>query len=746
MPSKFFSNVRGDIFGGLTTSVVALPLAVAFGVAAFSPLGDDFIAVGALAGLFASIIAGALASLCGGTPSQISGPTAPMAVVVTSVIVRLMNDPEITSIATSPTQISKVILLFVAVTIVLGGFFQICLGLIGGGKLIKFIPYPVVAGFMNGIAVIIFLAQLRPILGVPKGTRLLEIFKGGSAIQWETLVVGLTTVIAVVVAGRYIKAVPGALIGLLVGIGIYFLIGGVASARLLELENNDLIIGAIPSAVPEPTQLFTFFELFGQIPLAKWSIVAVPALTLGVLAAIDTLLTSVVADVATKTKHRSNRELIGQGIGNVASALFGGLPAAGSTSVTMVNVNAGGRTPLSGVVKSVVVLLVVLVLSPLVQWIPMAVLGGILAVTAVRIVDWESLRLFRKKSTLQDVFVVLTVTVITVSVDLMVAVGIGLVIASFLFVKDQIGKTVIRRRYTGDVVHSKKVRDRVVMEVLERHGGKIKVYELSGSLFFGTCDRLFGELEKDFESLCIILDLKRVNTIDLTGALLIRQIVDRVKDKGNHLLLSFLDIPGNKDKEMIRRFLDDLSLPKAVGEDHIFPDTDRALEWAEDTLIKSMSRETGIGLFRIREVLGDIEVFKDLGREQMDKVEPFLKVREFPKGENIFEEGDEGDGVYFILSGYVSVMAGVGADGRVRRLTTFSEGVFFGDMALLEGKARSATVRAEADTKTLFMSNQDFVAFREKHPELASEMLLGIARELSWRLRRANAEVRTLAE
>jgi SulP family sulfate permease len=699
---RFFSNLRGDIFGGLTTSVVALPLSVAFGVAAFAPLGPEYVAQGALAGLYASIIAGALASIFGGTPAQISGPTAPMSVVVTSIIVNLMKDPELTQIGATPAE---VILLLVAVTIVFGGLFQMVLGFVGGGKLIKYIPYPVMAGFMNGIAVIILMKQIHPLLGADESASLASIFIGQAEVRYETIIAGIVTIVITVVAGRLIRVIPGALIGLIFGIATYLVIGALTSPELLRLENNPLIIGPIPSAVPTPHQIFSFFQLVDEIPLAKWTLIIIPALTLSILAAIDTLLTSVVADVVTKTKHNSNKELIGQGLGNIASALFGGLPAAGSTTVTMVNINNGGRMPLSGCIKSLLVLLIVLVLSPLVQWIPMAVLAGVLVVTALRIVDYQSINLFKKKSTFENLFIVLAVTIITVSIDLMIAVGIGLVISSFLFVKDQIGKTIVRRKYTGNLVHSKKVRDRETMQILEEKGHLITVYELSGSLFFGTCDKLLMEVEKDLNSLCIILNLKLVNTIDLTGAQLIRQIVDRIQDKGNHLLLANLDMPGDRDKERLRRFMEDLRVTEIVGTDHIFPDTDRALEWAEDLLIE---RETYKEQLKKKELaLRDFTVFKDLSTEQLHLVQQYLRPMSFRQGDIIFRQGDPGDGIYFILSGYVSVLTGQGTTGRVRRLATFAEGVFFGDMAILEDQPRSATVCSEIETNVLFMAKED---------------------------------------
>ncbi len=738
---KLLSNIRNDILGGITTSVVALPLAIAFGVAALAPLGPEYVAQGALAGLYATIIAGALAGLFGGTPAQISIATAPMSVLVTSVIVRAMQDPALTALDVDPAE---VILLLVAATIVLGGVLQLLLALLGGGRLIKYIPYPVVAGFMNGIAVIIFLSQVRPFFGVDKSTSIAAILNGDAVLRYETVVVGLVTIATIVLARRFIRAVPAALVGLVFGILAYVVIGVTASPGLLQFTGNSLIVGAIPSAIPTPTQLFTFLRIVGDIPASLWLSILVPALTLSVLASIDTLLTSVVSDIVTKTRHNSRQELFGQGIGNIASAMFGGLPAAGSTAVTMVNVNAGGRTPLAAVVNSVVVLLVVLALGGLVQWIPMSVLAGILIVTAVGMVDYESLNLIKKKSAFENLFIVAVVTVITVSIDLMVAVGIGLVIASLLFVRDQLRRTIVRRRYTGDMVHSKRVRDQDAMQLLADNGAKIVVYELSGSLFFGTCDKLQTEVEKDLERLCIILDLKRVDTIDLTGAQVMRQIVDRAQEKGNHLVLAHVNGSGDKDKERIQRFLADIGVLEAVGEQHVFEDTDRALEWAEETLIDHITLERQVS--SAMRVLRDLSVFKSLSDAQLQIVQPFLVPRSFKEGDIVFNEGDPGDGMYFILNGYVSILADSVDGDRTRRLATFAAGVFFGDMAVLEGKPRSATVRAETNSELLFLSNDGFHQLTEQEPLVASQMLLGIARELSYRLRVTTAEVRALEE
>jgi len=737
---KAFPTFRGDFFGGLTTSVIALPLAIAFGVAAFAPLGPEYIAMGALAGLYGAIVSAALATLFGGTPSQITNTTAAMSVFVTSMIAGMMKDSEI---ATYGVNRVEIVLLLTAMVIFWGGLFQIILGAVGGGRLIKFIPYPVIAGFMNGIAVLIFISQLKPFFGLGD-VSMTALFSGNVSVQSDMMIVGAVTIVTTLLAGKFTKNIPSTLIGLLFGIGAYFLIGKLYNPDLLSMQGNTRIVGPISTALPSPREVQVFLARMNDVPMRLWFSLMIPAMTLGILASIDTLLTSVTADVVTRTKHDSNRELVGQGIGNIASAAFGALPVAGSTTATMVNINNGGRTRLAGLINSGCILLAVLLLGQYIQLIPISVLAGILIVTAAKMVDIDSLNLFKKKSVFENVVIILIVTLITVSIDLMIAVAIGLVIAAFLFVKEQIGKTIVRRKYYGHAVHSKKVRKRDHMRILEDKGKQIVIYELSGSLFFGTCDKLMTEIESDLKRLSIILDLKRVSTIDLTGAQLIRQIVDRVHDHGHYVLLSFLDIPDDEDKDRLRKFLEDTGVIKTIGTNQIFYDTDHALEWAEDRLI---ARELADSTEKSESMaLKNIALFRDLTPEQMAVVESFLHPISHKKGELIFREGDPGDKIYFILSGIVSVIANFTDNGRPHRFTTFAEGLFFGDMAILEDRQRSASIQAETDTELMFMHKDDFQQLTETEPKIASRILMAMAREMSYRLRLANAEVRALSD
>ena len=732
-------GLRGDIIGGATTSVIALPLAIAFGIVALAPLGPEYAAEGALAGLYGVIVGGVLASLFGGTTGQISVPTAPMSVMVTSIIAGLLADPRLRAVVADP---STLVLALVALTIIMAGVMQWLLAAVGGGRLVKFIPYPVVSGFMNGVAIIIFLGQLRPLLGLPGETALADMLGGDSAWRGEAVLVGLTTVTVMLVSRRLAPAFPAALSGLLAGVALYLALGFGYSPALLTAIDNPLVIGPIPAALPSPARLFELLELAPKVAPELLAGLLVPAFTLSVLAAIDTLLTSVVADMNTNTRHDSTRELMGQGLGNIGSACVGGLPVSGSTLATMVNLGAGGRTRLAGVVTAATVLLVGLFLGSLVQWIPKAALAGILLVTALGMFETESVRNSLTRSTLENLVVIVAVTVITVVADLVTAVLIGLAITAVLFIREQVARPIVHRVYPGNLVRSKRVRGRRSQRVLEREGGRIKVFELAGSLFFGTADQLISELENVIDSFCIVLDFKRVHTVDLTGAQLLGQFIRRVHEREHHLVLSQVH-KTTPDAERIHAMLEATGVLAQVGAQHVFPDTDHAQEWAEDALIAA---DTLVPLAPPTVDLRGIGVFEELGDIELDQVRGYLSRRDFARGDMVFEEGDPDDGMYFILSGGVSVLASTADRSRNRRLAFFGEGVFFGDMAILEGATRSASVRADRDTQALFLSADDFRALVDAHPAIASRVLLAMARELSWRLRQSNTEVQALEE
>ncbi|MBW2725774.1 MAG: SulP family inorganic anion transporter, partial [Deltaproteobacteria bacterium] len=354
---RFAGNLQGDLFGGVTAGIVALPLALGFGVA--SGLEN-----GAAAGLYGAIAVGLLAALFGGTPSQISGPTGPMTVVVAGIVGSLTGD-----------------VVWIFAMVALSGLFQVVLGILRLGRYIHYVPYPVISGFMSGIGAIVIILQLAQLVGhdPASGTvaALRSIPSDFQNINPSALIFGLCTIAIIYIVPRFTKRVPSTLVALVV-----------MTAGSVMFSVDLPRIGEIPRGLPTPTIPSWDFE--------KFQLILIPAAMLAVVGSIDSLLTSLVADSVTKTRHDSERELMGQGIGNIVAGLIGGLPGAGATMRTVVNVRSGGKTHLSGVVHAVLLLAILLALGPLASLIPMAVLAGILITVGIGIVDTKGLSHIRR--------------------------------------------------------------------------------------------------------------------------------------------------------------------------------------------------------------------------------------------------------------------------------------------------------------------------------------------------------------
>lgn len=496
------SNLRGDLFGGLTAGVVALPLALAFG---------EQTELGATAGLYGAIALGLVAALFGGTPTQISGPTAPMTVVSALVIADAIQ---------YGGGLDKGLPIIVA-TFFLAGLLEALLGVFKLGKYIKYIPYPVISGFMSGIGVIIIITQIFPFLGVnapeggPLGT-IRAVHKIPEIINFTSIGVALATIGIIYLVPRLSRKIPGTLVALVfISLSVYFFI---PEDTLLLIQSR----GEIPAGLPAVH--LDFWGVFAN--LDHLSIIFEYALTLSALGAIDSLLTSVVADNISKTKHDSDQELIGQGLGNMAAAFIGGLPGAGATMRTVINANSGGKTKLSGVVGALFLLIVLLGLGGVVGHIPNAVLAGILITVGIGIIDYRGLKhLFHVPAS--EGFVMISVFLLTIFVDLLVAVAFGLVMASLLFMK-KISEIVEERatqdsagfRESGEALFGKEQLENLTEEekaLLERFQDKVYIKHLGGALFFGFAQR-FQEMIANLKDLeVLIIRMERVPYIDQTG-------------------------------------------------------------------------------------------------------------------------------------------------------------------------------------------------------------------------------------
>ena len=398
---------------------------------------------------------------------------------------------------------------------------------------------------------------------------------------------------------------------------------------------------------------------------------------------------------------------------------------------------------MSGMVCGLAVFLILMLFGKYARFIPYSVLAGILMITSARMVDTWSFRLIKQKSTWRGMAIVILVAGVTVLVSLMVAVGLGVLITMLLFIKDQISRSVIKNKFLGSQVHSKKVRATDEMFHLEKEGDRIIVYQLDGSVFFGTADGLMKDIEKESnERDIVILDFRRVKEIDLTGAQILRQMNDQLAENGKHLLLSFIDKTDDYEHHRISAFLNDVKILEQIGEDKLFHDTDRALEWAENNILETDGIISSVEERRVE--IKKMRIFQYLNDNEIDKISSILSHYSYKANEIIFNEGDEGDTMYLVSRGCVSILFEIKKGKRKKRVASFGEGVFFGDMALLEEKPRSASAIADEDTELYAFTRSDYLNLLETEPKITAKIQLGLARELSARLRSTSEELRAL--
>jgi len=548
--AKFFdfSHLRGDIFGGLTAGVVALPLALAFGEAS---------GAGPIAGVYGAIIVGFFAALFGGTPSQISGPTGPMIVVFAGVFASLSGDVSL-----------------VFATVVLAGVIQIAFGLLGFGQYIRLVPYPVVSGFMSGIGCIIVALQLARLFGhEPAGSgtipALMEVPSAVSDPNFEALGIGLLTLAIVfrwpATWGRYL---PGPLAALIAGT--------VASMGFSTVP----VLGDIPTGLPQ-----FIMPAFSTDTLL---IVFEAAMILAVLGAIDSLLTSLVADNMTRTRHQSNRELIGQGVGNTIAGFFGGIPGAGATMRTVVNIRTGGVTKISGMLHSLLLLAVVVVLAPLASKIPHAVLAGILVKVGYDIIDVSYLRRAHRGPRF-DLALMVMVLSLTVFVDLITAVVAGVVVAALAFVKQVADEQLAAA--SGETGDSTDGLSEPENALLKDCGSRLTYFDLGGPLSFGAAADLGHHVRERISPTnhtSLVLDFSKVPFMDVSAARAVETIAEDAAHAGKHLYFCGIN-------QQVAASLEGLGVSELIPETAIFQTRLDALSAARDWIFENNNSTDGSG-------------------------------------------------------------------------------------------------------------------------------------------------------
>ncbi|RED48187.1 SulP family inorganic anion transporter [Seonamhaeicola aphaedonensis] len=549
MLSKFydFKNFKGDFTGGLVAGVVALPLALAFGVQS---------GMGATAGLYGAIAVGIFAAMFGGTETQASGPTGPMTVVSATLVAAAI---EMTGSLENGLSI-------ILAAFLLGGLFQVIFGFLNIAGYVKYFPYPVVSGFMSGVGLIIVILQLFPFAGLDSAKSTVKVIQEFPRLFSEAnvyaLLLGAITIIIYFVFPKITKAIPSALVALIITTLIAF---------FFKLEVP--LIGNIPSGLPS-------FQLGGilEIDASAYSTILEYAVVFAVLGSIDSLLTSVIADNMTKTKHNSNRELIGQGIGNMLAAAIGGIPGAGATKGTVVNINAGGKTRLSGILHGVFLLAVLLGLGQLAAHIPLCVLAGLLIPIGFKIVDFKGLKHLLKVPR-ADAVVLILVLLITTFGSLIQAVGIGVALACLLFMKKSgdISEQGLEIGAVADIDGNKPWQDEI--EFYETYKDKVIIKHLYGALFFGFTSYFKDQIKAlPNEIKAVILRMDRVPYMDQSGLYALEDIIFDLNNEDIEVLLVGLKA---QPKDMLEAV--DI-IPDLVPTDDVFEHIDEAFVYLKQKL------------------------------------------------------------------------------------------------------------------------------------------------------------------
>ena len=723
----------GDFWGGLAAMLVALPAAVAFGVTVYSAISPQYAAFGALAGILGATALGLIAPTFGGTDRLISAPCAPAAAVLSAFAIQLVAQ------GVPPVAI----VLMMTVLGILTGLIQILIGFLGVGRLIKYIPYPVVSGYLSGVGLIIIGSQIPKFAGASAGIFWLEVLIAPRQWDWRGLAIGAMTVLAMLITPRFTKTIPGTIIGILAGILTY---AGIAATdpSMLELSGNPLVVGPLGASSEGYVELIAsrWYQI-GELKLSQVAGLVGGAITLAALLSIDTLKTCVVLDQMTRTRHDPDRELAAQGFANVVASTIGGMPGSGTMGASMVNLSSGARTRISGIVEGLTALVVALLLGSFVAWIPTATLSGVLIVVGLRMIDTDPLRFLESRSTVLDFSVVLVVVGVAIFVGLIAASAVGVILSIILFLREQVGGNVIRRKSFVGQRSSTWYRPEVEMQMLEQRGKSAVIFELQGSLFFGTTHQLYQTLEPELASTdYLILDLQRVQSVDVTAVHMLRLVRDALAERGVPLLLSNVreTLPNGRN---LREFLQLAGLESDGNRVLIMPTLEAAIEWVEDRLLGDVS---GAGADLPPLDLHEIELFKGSKPDTLSDLANCMETRSYKAGDKIYVHGDTDGNLYLIRRGEVRIMGCVGGSSRLCHIATFGRGEFFGGLAFLDHRPRGNDALASTDVELYVLTTEKFSYLAEEHKRIAFVLVSQLARTLAIRLRHTDDELTLLQE
>jgi sulfate permease, SulP family len=728
-------DLKQDGLGGAVSALVSIPLGVGFGMFAFSALGDEYIPLGAVAGIFTTLCLGVVNVVLGDKTKAIYAPRITSTFFIGILLNQMVHSQAAALRGTSPATLLGILFL----TILLAGLFQFLLGLTRLGTLIRFTPHPVMAGFQNAAALLLFLVQLGNVCGFDRNTPFTAVLPQLSSAKPLSILLAAAVFLAVWNGRRLLPRVPPILVGMAVGLTGYYGLSWLGLAGRLGP-----VIGAVPSDAAQQSLLQNFspLRLAGDVSAAGPSILT-GALALALVASIDALLCAKLVTAPADPRVDGNRLLVRLGLGNAIAAACGGITGGLNIGATQINRSFDARTPLSVLVNAALILGILLVPVPVIAFLPRAVLSAIIMVVAIQHFDPWTLRLLRRLPSasarqrsiiLFELFVVILVAGLSVAIDIVLAVFIGAAVATMLFVA-RMSRSNIRRSYRCDAIHSRKLRPAGEVEALEKRGHGILVMELDGALFFGSAERLADSVDADMgaDTKCLILDLRHVKEIDSTGAQTLAAIEAGLARRGKHFAVAVS--PASETEARLA----DLELPGARLAATRFEDVDRAIEWGEDQLLHD---EFGDRSPAAKVALAEVGALASFNAD-LATIETFLRRMAYGSGSVLFREGEPGTELFVLTAGSASAHL-TQADGGTIRLATFSPGTVFGELAILDAGPRSATVVADTDLVAHVLTDAEFARLSAQHPDLAIKLLSNLGRELSGRLRRANRTIHQL--
>ncbi len=722
---------KGDFQGGFGAGIFNLFQCVPFGLIAFAPLGPEYANAGIMACIIGTTMAGFFASLFGGSPAQITSPGVAVCLVFSYIIAHIMSlnlfDP------TSANYITLVLSL-TFFSLFLSGLIQVLFGVFKVDFLIKFISYPVVAGIATGSGIVIILNGFWNLLGLSDDLSWEDAWQHLHKVQLGSLFVGIATAIILHYRTLFIKGTFGFPVAIGIGTGIYYVLlyTGFTS------ENLGGTFGKFHFAIPTSEHFTSTLHLLGDSQIFSYTkLTTSSAVNLAILCSLQSLLSILAIKNISNKSGNSSQELIGQGIGNMMSGIFGGLPACGTFSRSILNYQEGGRTKLSGMISGLTTFFLAFLFSPYIEYLPQAVVSGVLIAFGINAIDKWAMQLFYQMITrkiplssevIESIAIILVVVGLILTGNFIPAIGAGVILSIMVFLARMRG-LLIKRVYETLSVPSKKIVNEKIMDFLTRHHQDIRVLELGGIIYFGSAERLSEEIVKLSESgvIYFILDMKNVTHIDLTGARVLVTICNNLKQQGKQLGFSYL-----RKESPVWIFLDNIGFFKKNEFVLTFSDTDHALEYYEDKLLANFPQIPE----DMEMELPGVPAFQNLTAEEMKILESSLRVERYKEGQTIFKQGDVADAMFFIAKGSVDILISVGIKNSLhtKRVQSISRGAFFGEMGLLQGGTRTATVVASSDLVCYRLSLEDFRSLMQKKSQLSYSLLINICKILSKRI------------